>query len=184
MLRAEGERAERVLWHLLAWELGREPFRIEHLEWAQIWTIEEATLRLRLDRVDRLDDGSLAVIDYKSGAPRAFDAMLERPEQPQLLAYALTAGEATAVVLAAYLGRDGLKLRGIADRADRLPGLRQAAEAPAMGPALLQSWQAQLQRLAHEFLAGYAAVDPMNGACEHCHLQALCRVDPALLRQS
>ena len=44
---------------------------------------------LRLDRVDRLEDGRLVVIDYKSGQHAPFDADAERLTQPQLPAYAL-----------------------------------------------------------------------------------------------
>ncbi len=32
-----------------------------------------------------------------------------------------------------------------------------------------------------EYLEGRAAVQPQPGACEHCHLQALCRVDAQVL---
>ena len=48
-------------------------------------------------------------------------------------------------------------------------------------PALLQRWREQLQRLVREFLDGDAAVQPLSGACEYCHLQMLCRVDAQIL---
>ena len=179
MLQREGERARQLLQHLIDWELAREPFQILHLEWQQRCVIDDATLRLRLDRVDQLADGRLLVIDYKSGPARPFDATAARPEQPQLLAYAMAAGEETAAVLALYLGREGLKFRGIADRGGRVPGLRPAVENPAAWPGTLRGWRAQLQHLVREFLAGYAAVEPQPKACESCHLQAFCRVDPA-----
>ena len=51
------------------------------------------TLALRLDRVDRLDDGSIAVIDYKTGGDAEPDAWLgERPRLPQLPLYAEALG--------------------------------------------------------------------------------------------
>jgi probable DNA repair protein len=184
MLQREGERARLLLQHLIDWELGREPFQILHLEWQQRCAIDDATLRLRLDRVDQLADGRLLVIDYKSGPARSFDATAARPEQPQLLVYALAAGEETAAVLALYLAREGLKFRGIADRAGRVPGLRGAVENPSAWPGMLRDWRAQLQQLVREFLAGYAAVEPQPRACESCHLQAFCRVDPARLTHS
>lgn len=179
VLRREGERAVQLLQQLIAWELTREPFEAMALEWPQPYAIAGATLQLRLDRVDRLADGRLIVIDYKSGAVESFDALAERPTLPQLPAYAMAAGDQTAAVLALYLGRHGLKLRGIADRRERLAGLRPLPEGEGDWPALLQRWREQLWALVQEFLSGHAAVQPQPGACEICHLQAFCRIEAA-----
>jgi RecB family exonuclease len=169
----------RLLLRLIAWELTREPFEILALEWPQPYAIAGATLQLRLDRVDRLADGRLIVIDYKSGAPEAFEPQPERATQPQLPAYAMAAGDQTAAVLALYLMREGPKLRGIADRPGRVTGLRALPAGESAWPALLQRWREQLRELVQEFLSGYAAVTPQPGACEICHLQAFCRIQPA-----
>jgi ATP-dependent helicase/nuclease subunit B len=177
LLEREGERAAQLLLELIAWELRRAPFQAQRLEWSQPCTIAGATLQLRLDRVDRLEDGALVVIDYKSGAVRAFDAYSPRSVQPQLLAYAMAAGERTAAVLALYCGREGLKVRGIADHRGRLPDLREAAPDERAWPGLLRQWSQQLQDLMQEYLRGHAAVQPQRGACEICHLQAFCRIE-------
>jgi probable DNA repair protein len=178
-LRREAERAVRVLQQLLAWERTREPFQTLALEWRRAYAVAGATLRLRLDRVDQLSDGRLIVIDYKSGSPESFEPHAERPRLPQLPAYAMAAGEQTAAVLALYLGREGPRLRGVADRAGRLIGLRALPEGEAAWPALLQRWREQLRELVQEFLSGHAAVRPQPGACEICHLQAFCRIQPS-----
>jgi hypothetical protein len=78
--------------------------------------------------------------------------------------------------LSLYLGREGPKLRGIADRPGRLPGLRALEAGEAHWPALLQRWQHQLGGLVQEFLCGFAAVQPQPDACDSCHLQSFCRV--------
>jgi RecB family exonuclease len=178
VLRREGERAVQLLALLIEWELKREPFEIVDLEWPQHYAIAGATLKLRLDRVDRLADGRLIVIDYKSGVPGTFDALADRPQLPQLPAYAMAAGEQTAAVVSLYLGREGPKLRGVADRPGRVPGLRALEAGEAQWPALLRRWREQLQSLVEEFLCGYAAVQPQPGACDICHLQAFCRIEP------
>jgi len=180
MLRREGERAVRLLLRLIEWELTREPFEIVALEWPQPCSIAGATLQLRLDRVDRLNDGRLVVIDYKSGAPESFEPQPERATQPQLPAYAMAAGDHTAAVLALYLLREGPKLRGIGDRPGRVAGLRALPAGEVAWPALLQRWREQMRELVQEFLAGYAAVTPQPGACDICHLQAFCRIQPAV----
>ncbi|HEX2790953.1 MAG TPA: PD-(D/E)XK nuclease family protein [Steroidobacteraceae bacterium] len=183
LLRRERVRAERLMDQLIDWELSREPFATQALEADQLYAIAGAVLQLRLDRVDRLSDGRLVVIDYKSGAAERFDALAERPPQPQLPAYATAAGADVAAVMAVYLGREGLKLRGLADRPGRLPG--RGIEAVPGGElawtALLQQWRERLERLMREFLEGHAVVQPQLGACEYCHLQMLCRVDAQVL---
>jgi hypothetical protein len=80
-------------------------------------------------------------------------------------------------VLALYFGRDGLKLRGIADRPGRLPQLRLAADSALAWSLLRDQWRAQLQGLMQEYLSGYAAVQPQRGACDKCHLHGLCRIE-------
>jgi hypothetical protein len=47
-------------------------------------------------------------------------------------------------------------------------------------------WRAWLERLAGDFAAGRAEVDPKlaAGTCRYCHLAALCRVEPASLDEA
>jgi probable DNA repair protein len=183
LLRREAARAERLIGQMIDWELTREAFEIQSLEASQQLTIAGVRLPLRLDRVDRLDDGRLVVIDYKSGAAQKFDGYADRPPKPQLPAYALAAGDQVAAVVAVHLSRDSVKLRGLADRPQRLRGRGiEALPGGEIGwPLLLQLWRERLERLMREFLDGYAAVQPQPGACEYCHLQMLCRVDVAVL---
>jgi probable DNA repair protein len=183
LLRRERARAERLIGQLIDWELAREAFQTQALESKQHYQIAGAALQLRLDRVDRLGDGRLVVIDYKTGAAQKFDAFAERLPQPQLPAYAMAAGDEVAAVIGVYLGREGVKRRGLADRPERVRG-RGIGAVPGgetAWPPLLQQWREQLQRLVREFLGGYAAVQPQLGACEYCHLQMLCRVDAQVL---
>jgi ATP-dependent helicase/nuclease subunit B len=181
LLRGEAVRDERLLELLIAWELAREPFAIEMLERSLPLDLVGSRLGVRLDRVDRLADGRLIVIDYKSGDATSFEALADRLTQPQLPAYATVAGDRTAAVAMLHLGRQGLKLRGVADKAGRLMGLRPLKEGQPEWPILLERWRGQLAGLLQEFLRGHAAVDPQPKACEHCHLQMFCRVQTALV---
>ena len=80
-----------------------------------------------------------------------------------------------------HLGREGLRLRGVADAAGRLTGLRALRPGAPDWPMLLQRWRTQLAGLVQEFQRGHAAVDPQPQACDHCHLQIFCRVQSALV---
>lgn len=172
-------RAARLIGELLDWERTRAPFAVQALEQRQGLSLDDWTLTLRLDRIDALADGRLAVIDYKSGALEAFEPETLRPRRPQLLAYAEGGGARVAAVAMVYLGADGVRLRGIADEDERLRGL--AAPKPG-GPSWTQlraRWALQLRALTQEFVAGHAAVAPLDGArsCQYCHLHMSCRID-------
>jgi probable DNA repair protein len=181
LMQREQARTVMLMEHLMKWELDRPVFRIDRVEVAQRHGFTGAALDLRLDRVDELEDGRLLVIDYKSGAAAPFDALALRPPQPQLPAYALAAGEDTAAVVTLYLGREGVKSRGLADRSGRIARLPAPKPDEPCWNERLQRWRQQLQSLVDEFLRGDAAIRPQPDACKFCHLHLLCRIDAAAL---
>ena len=48
--------------------------------------------------------------------------------------------------------------------------------------AQLGVWRSVIERLAADFVAGRAAVDPLRTACGTYHLHALCRIDEVTAR--
>ena len=163
---------------------ARAPFAVESVEQSCTARIGELALQLRLDRVDRLADGSLAVIDYKTGASAEVRAWLdERPKLPQLPAYVQALGPANVGAVAFARVRSGdTGYVGIARDAGCFPGLKVPGEKG--GPKgydsweeLLAAWQRRLEGLAREYAAGDArlAPDPPR-ACAYCHLGMLCRI--------
>lgn len=161
---------------------GVAEFSVVQAERAQEGRFAGVPMRVRMDRLDELDDGRRIVIDYKSGAGAAFRPMDERPRQPQLLAYALiAAADAAGVagVAAVHLRAGAVVWRGAAADAALLPPL-----APLRGPSppwadQLAHWRVVIDRLVEQFVAGVANVDPRDGACRLCHLPALCRIGSA-----
>jgi probable DNA repair protein len=163
---------------------ARAPFAIEAVEAAYSAQIGALTLELRPDRIDRLADGSLAVIDYKTGGNAEIRAWLdERPRLPQLPAYvqALGAERVSAVAFARVRSGDTGYV-GVARDATAFPGLRVPGDKGwpreyVSWDALLGAWRRRLETLAAEYAAGDArlAPDPAR-ACEYCQLGALCRI--------
>jgi probable DNA repair protein len=178
----ERERVVRLIHALLRQELERADameFQVVQLEQAQQAELAGVPLRWRMDRVDRLDDGRVVVIDYKSGAPEAFRPLAARPRQPQLLAYALLAAGEVAGVAAVHLNAGEVYWRGAAAQAAVLPRLAKPRGPTAPWTELRAHWREVVDALVHEFASGAAAVQPQPGACRLCHLGALCRIDPA-----
>jgi probable DNA repair protein len=178
LLRREQARTRRLIEHLIDWDLKRPDFNIESLEFAQLQPFSGGALKLRMDRIDRLEDGRLLIIDYKTGKPKKFDALAERLPQPQLPAYAIAVGARAAAVATVYLGREGVAYRGIADRSDRVSRLPAPKKGEPGWEELMQRWQRQLQGLVDQFLRGEAIVWPLPQACDYCHLSLLCRIEP------
>jgi RecB family exonuclease len=170
---------------------ARPPFEIEALERSVPAHIGPLRLDLRPDRVDRLADGSLAVIDYKTGGRAEVRAWLdERPRLPQLPAYvqALGPGRIAAVAFARVRSGD-TRYVGVAREEGLFPGL--GVPGARGGPPgydrwdrLLDDWQRRLEFLAAEFAGGGArlAPDPPR-ACEYCRIGALCRIVATDARQ-
>jgi ATP-dependent helicase/DNAse subunit B len=129
-------------------------------------------LRARIDRIDRLDDGSLVVIDYKSTAPSLAAWEGSRPDEPQLPLYATSLPEAVSAVAFAQVRTGDSHFRGYGAEPLALPGIK-AAEMED----LLDAWRGVLALLAGAFRSGHAAVDPKQRAtCDYCHLHPLCRI--------
>lgn len=178
--RRELRRAARVLRGLAALERQRAPFRVRVLEGSRHFTLGDAALDVRIDRIDELDDGTLAILDYKTGRPAALEWLADRLSEPQLLVYLLAAGGVVSALAQVELAAGGLDFRGLADRAGRLPGVGSlTADAEVARDAWREQtgrWRSRMEQLARDFLSGSAAVDPAPLACRSCHLHTFCRV--------
>lgn len=183
----EGERLTALLERWLALEAERGEFEIAALEQRREHRLGGLALTVRVDRIDRLPDGRLLVIDYKTGACSTGDWLGERPQQPQLPLYSVLleddAEQVAGVVFAQVrAGHGGPRLVGAGDVGLETHGVAPAAdlrgEAPPGWPQLKTQWREALQRLADEFIEGRADVAPYSRAsCTYCALPALCRID-------
>jgi probable DNA repair protein len=173
---AERLRLRRLVIEWLTFEKQRLiPFEVLQVEEKKAFDLDGISLDFRPDRVDRLANGKLLLIDYKSGQqPKLEQLCGERPAEPQMLVYAAALGEEVEGVLFGHAVRGEPKLVGYArDKQvnDKL------CEALGDGwPARRQSWEKTVRSLAAEFRSGEAAVSPAKGACRFCHLKPLCRV--------
>jgi probable DNA repair protein len=190
LLEIEQKRLEDLLEEWLGQiEQARTPFAVLTLEDDRVEQIGPLQIRTIIDRVDRLADGSLVILDYKTGRVEAELLIGERLLEPQLPIYAITNSAALADGVAfAQVRRGSCKLIGVARETGLLPkvaGVAQHKKAQALALAtwdeLLQHWRLQLEALAEDFVAGRAQVDPVDfkHACQYCDLAGLCRIGEA-----
>jgi len=187
-LRGESRNLERqrLCRRLAAWlelERQRAPFTVIATEERREVSIGALSISTLADRVDRLDDGRLVVIDYKSGGARRNGWFGERLFEPQLPLYATSRDDApVAAVSFASLRPDDLRFIGTAEEDGLLPGVKAVDGDRQRGditdwPELLEHWQRQLRDLAAEIESGFASVSPQRAdACTWCDLDDLCRI--------
>lgn len=161
----------------------RGEFTVVAVEDKRGMAIGGLTLNARLDRVDETADGRRIVIDYKTGKATAGAMLGERPDEPQLPLYLLTAESGAAAVAFAQVRAGDMKYVGLARDADLLPGIKAWAESRYRErypewPEVVAAWRADLERIAGQFAAGVAAVDPKShpATCRLCDQQAFCRI--------
>jgi len=186
----ESRRLEDKVMRWLELERQRGPFAVVGYEQEHQFDAAGLRVRVYLDRIDELEDGSRVVLDYKTGQVRPARWFGERPEDPQLPVYAVAASRVDgagplAAVAFARIRPDSCLFSGVVREPGILPGLPAdrkgpLSEASDAWPAVLEEWSVVLTTLARDFASGAAPVDPKHGlkTCEesYCELAALCRV--------
>jgi ATP-dependent helicase/nuclease subunit B len=184
-LEIEEQRLIRLVSEWLDYESMRAEFEVIETEAKRTVHLAGLTFDLRLDRIDRLNDGTLLVIDYKSGLVSPKRWAPPRPEDVQLPLYAgfaLAADEELGGLVFAKVRRGDQCFAGhVGDaRATLLPGLSStsALVKNKFGAEMLIAWKECIEQLAEDFLSGRAEVDPREypKTCEPCGLQTLCRI--------
>jgi ATP-dependent helicase/DNAse subunit B len=183
-LALEQERLVRLVCDWLTYERERADFKVLAVERETEPAIEGLKVKLRLDRIDQLNDGSVLVIDYKTGdvTPKSWD--LPRPDDLQLPLYAefgVDENLPTGGISFAKLRAGDICFAGRIEEPDNtvgnvsnLSGLRKNR----LTRELLAEWRQKIEEMAREFIDGRAHIDPRvpGKTCERCGLQTICRV--------
>ncbi len=188
----EKERLVAVCGRWLELERERADFVVREIEKRHVARVGRLQLRTRIDRIDELPSGQLAVIDYKSGRTAMQQWLEERITEPQLPLYCLAHDDdqVGAVLFAEVRGKgDECAFRGVARNPDDWPKMKTSAQEKLFAEYgwrdfddLLAHWREALPILGNAFADGRATVDPVDPAraCGNCDLAALCRFDGAL----
>ncbi len=185
-LALEEQRLSRLIVTWLEYERTRAEFVVEETELERTVNIAGLSLNLRLDRLDRLNDGTFLVIDYKTGRATERAWKLPRAEDLQLPLYAgfgLEDGQELGGLVFAKVqtGKDMSFAGSVGNALETLlPDLGRTCalvRRPFEAEQLME-WREEIEKLGREFLSGRADVDPRDPpkTCERCGLHALCRI--------
>ncbi len=182
----EKVRLESMVRQWLDIERARGDFEVVAIEDKREAAAGGVHVRVKLDRMDRLPDGSHAIIDYKTGQAKVSGWLGKRPDEPQLPLYLLSVSEDIAALTFAKIKIGDMKFEGIGRSGDLIPRVttidmcrsKNAADY-ASWDELVEGWRRDIEALGRGFAAGDARVDPKHGrlTCQQCDLQALCRIN-------
>ena len=169
---------QRLLTTLAEWlelENARDPFTVldrEHKTAAEIGGIH---LDVRIDRIDSLPDGRRLFLDYKTGSVGKNVWLNDRPSEPQLPLYAVTANPPPDGLAFAQVRTGEMRLSGAVAGQPLAQLAEQKLDADSFA-AQLPLWRERLTTLAARYASGDASLDPMPQACNDCPYPPLCRI--------
>jgi len=185
----EATRLHRHVMEFLQLDKQRDAFEVVGFEQEVRPEIEGQSIRLIIDRIDQTPDGEEIIIDYKTGRVEPKKWFGDRPEDPQLPLYAISAKSTPAALAFGIVRDDGCHYKGVVKQEGLLPDLppkantynQELVDAGLDLAASIENWREVIHRLMANFLAGEAHIDPKLGlkTCEnsYCQLRSLCRVN-------
>ena len=171
LLALERRRLNGILLEFMQAENRRAPFDIEALESKMRLDAHGVGLDLRVDRIDRLADGSLLIIDYKSGALKTLLDREGQPKDVQLVVYAAALDCDVGALALVNLAAGGVRYRAIG-RGAEWGGLE-----PAEWERRLGGWKAMVDGALRRFAAGDVRVNASRAADESRPLGLMSRVE-------
>lgn len=177
----EKERFHRLLFKWLALEKERPPFQIYALEQWRTVQIDSLKCSVKVDRMDLEEDRSFTLIDYKTSStcsPKNWEG--DRPDDPQLLLYLVTAEEPIKTLAFGIVHDHFMGFRYMSAHDLNFPGENYVKPHAALSwNECLKSWRKVLEKIATDFREGQAETSPKDKqeTCKNCHLRSFCRID-------
>lgn len=176
----EQARLEKLAAEWLELEKRRQAFVVVEQEQEKRVVVGGIEFKTRADRIDRLEDGTHVVLDYKTADPKVSGWTGPRPDEPQVPLYAITADVRVSGVLFGIARPGQIGFRGLTQTEAIVPKPKSRSSDPSL-EELIEQWRRVMTALAEDFRAGKAVVDPKDPqkSCHYCGLHAVCRIREA-----
>ena len=166
---------ENILHNWLTAELKRPAFSVHSCEQTTTLTVANLRLKLRVDRIDKIDQNKLLIIDYKTGKCSNKQLLEENTTATQLPLYLYKHKHDVAALAFAQISTEATKLSGISDNDLDIPGITACADLKTNWPDLTNNWDKHLTDLAKRFADSDARIMPhTNNACKQCEFLTIC----------
>lgn len=180
LLKHEKPRLRRLLKTWLMFESKRpQNFSVIEREESRFGEFAGIQFKYIIDRVDMTDDGATFVVDYKTGTVNRSDWVGDRIKSPQLPLYAVVLDkekrEPVSGIAFAKVNQSKHEFVELS-QANVFKGSRSKSF-EQLWQSSRSEWEAIFSKLAQQFLAGAAKVDPIDEeTCRYCELGAVCRI--------
>ena len=170
----EKNKLRKLIVNALEEDKKRPPFQITAVEQTCQYEFEQFSIQLKFDRLDTLsEDGSKWIIDYKSTIPTGTPWLDDRPDDAQLLLYALL-DEDIRTMSYMQIQTGNIKHRGFSEHPSAVKGIKAAKEKAWVDYRL--QWKSVVTNLANEFGQGIIRPHPKKSTlCLTCPYAQLCR---------
>ena len=165
LLGLERKRVAQLLRSVVDKDHERDGFRVEMLEEQCHTSIAGLKLKMRIDRVDRLDDDSLFILDYKTGSRKQFLDRDSNPRDYQVVVYALALESPVS----------GLGLYNVDSRETILDAASRSTLGDTEWTEALSRWKESVEQAAKNIAAGDIRLARYQGILDARPLSLLSR---------
>jgi probable DNA repair protein len=166
LISIERTRLQRILQAFIDSELERPPFAVLSLEQAVRLERYGVRLGLRVDRIDRMADGRIAIIDYKTGRAGHFRNRENRLTEVQLVVYAEAVDTDVGALAYAHLDSRAIRWFGAgAPHGDDESDWRQS----------LAAWRGEVDDALQGLASGDVRIDMLQSSADSRPLAILSR---------
>lgn len=165
LLAMERRRIAALLREFMLVDVARDAFFVGSVEREVMFEEAGVRLKLRVDRIDRLPDDRVAILDYKTGAQKKFLTSKGTPREIQLVAYACAMDEPVAA----------LALVNVDSREIAFSGAGVGYTDPEPWPGQLGDWSTMVRRACEELTAGDVRVNSDQAVADARPLNLLTR---------
>ena len=166
LLRLERTRVANLLRDVVENDKARQSFRVYAVEQQRDFECAGLTLQLRIDRIDRYDDDSIAILDYKTGTTRRFLDAQGEPRDFQVVVYAIAVPDPVST----------LGIYNVDSRQTGLDASRRPASDYEDWDAQLQRWSDTVVQAAEKIVSGDVRVNAAKSSVDARPLSLLSRI--------